>query len=95
MFFCILLLLCSSNTTSRHDLRWTTLAAGHLALVPDLVDALAKAGREDMLVVVGGVIPREDYDALYGAGVTAIFGPGTPVVTSATRILDLLNEAYS
>jgi len=41
------------------------------------------------------VIPREDYDALYGAGVTAIFGPGTPVVTSATRILDLLNEAYS
>ena len=78
-----------------HVVGVSTLAAGHLALVPDLVDALAKAGREDMLVVVGGVIPREDYDALYGAGVTAIFGPGTPVVTSATRILDLLNEAYS
>jgi methylmalonyl-CoA mutase len=71
------------------------LAAGHLALVPTLVNALVKAGREDMLVVVGGVIPRSDYDALYGAGVTAIFGPGTPVVQSATRILDLLLEGYS
>ena len=60
-----------------------------------LVESPRKSGREDMLVVVGGVIPREDYDTLYGAGVTAIFGPGTPVVTSATRILDLLNEAYS
>ena len=78
-----------------HVVGVSTLAAGHLALVPALVEALAQAGREDMLVVVGGVIPREDYDALYGAGVTAIFGPGTPVVTSATRILDLLNEAYS
>ena len=78
-----------------HVVGVSTLAAGHLALVPALVEALAKAGREDMLVVVGGVIPREDYDTLYGAGVTAIFGPGTPVVTSATRILDLLNEAYS
>ena len=78
-----------------HVVGVSTLAAGHLALVPALVEALSQAGREDMLVVVGGVIPREDYDALYGAGVTAIFGPGTPVVSSATRILDLLNEAYS
>ena len=78
-----------------HVVGVSTLAAGHLALVPALVEALTKAGREDMLVVVGGVIPREDYDTLYSAGVTAIFGPGTPVVTSATRILDLLNEAYS
>ena len=78
-----------------HVVGVSTLAAGHLALVPALVEALTGAGREDVLVVVGGVIPREDYDALYGAGVTAIFGPGTPVVSSATRILDLLNEAYS
>jgi methylmalonyl-CoA mutase len=78
-----------------HVIGVSTLAAGHLALVPTLVNALVKAGREDMLVVVGGVIPRSDYDALYGAGVTAIFGPGTPVVQSATRILDLLLEGYS
>ena len=78
-----------------HVVGVSTLAAGHLALVPALVEALARAGREDMLVVVGGVIPREDYAELYHAGVTAIFGPGTPVVQSATRILDLLLEAYS
>ncbi len=78
-----------------HVVGVSTLAAGHLALVPALVEALTEAGREDMLVVVGGVIPREDYPALYGAGVTAIFGPGTPVVQSANRILDLLLEAYS
>ena len=78
-----------------HVVGVSTLAAGHLALVPALVEALARAGSEDMLVVVGGVIPREDYAELYHAGVTAIFGPGTPVVQSATRILDLLLEAYS
>jgi methylmalonyl-CoA mutase len=78
-----------------HVVGVSTLAAGHLALVPALVSALAEAGREDMLVVVGGVIPREDYPALFESGVTAIFGPGTPVVQSATRILDLLLEAYS
>ena len=78
-----------------HVVGVSTLAAGHLALVPALVSALAEAGREDMLVVVGGVIPREDYPALFESGVTAIFGPGTPVVQSATRILDLLLEAFS
>jgi len=78
-----------------HVVGVSTLAAGHMALVPELVGALESAGRSDMLVVVGGVIPREDYPALYEAGVTAIFGPGTPVVESAGRILDLLLEAYS
>lgn len=78
-----------------HVVGVSTLAAGHLALVPALVQALTEAGREDMLVVVGGVIPRADYAALFDAGVTAIFGPGTPVVQSATRILDLLLEGYS
>lgn len=78
-----------------HVVGVSTLAAGHLALVPELVASLREAGREEMLVVVGGVIPREDYDALYEAGVTAIFGPGTPVVQSAGRILDLLLEAYA
>ena len=78
-----------------HVVGVSTLAAGHLALVPDLVHALESAGRSDMMIVVGGVIPREDYPALYAAGVTAIFGPGTPVVDSAGRILDLLLEAYA
>ena len=59
-----------------------------------MAKALADLGREDLLIVVGGVIPREDYDALYASGATAIFGPGTPVVQSAGEILDLLLEAY-
>jgi len=77
-----------------HVVGVSSLAAGHMALVPELIAALTEAGRADMLVVLGGVIPREDYEALYEAGVTAVFGPGTPVVQSATRILDLLLEAY-
>ncbi len=77
-----------------HVVGVSTLAAGHLVLVPALVEALKAHGREDMLIVVGGVIPREDYPALYDSGATAIFGPGTPVVQSATDILDLLLEAY-
>ena len=77
-----------------HVVGVSTLAAGHLVLVPALVEALRTHGREDMLIVVGGVIPREDYASLYDSGATAIFGPGTPVVQSATDILDLLLEAY-
>ena len=77
-----------------HVVGVSTLAAGHLVLVPALMEALRHYGREDMLIVVGGVIPREDYAALYDEGATAIFGPGTPVVQSATEILDLLLEAY-
>ena len=78
-----------------HVVGVSTLAAGHLVLVPALAKALALHGREDMLIVVGGVIPRDDYDALYASGATAIFGPGTPVVQSAGDILDLLLEAYT
>ena len=77
-----------------HVVGVSTLAAGHLVLVPALMKALRHYGREDMLIVVGGVIPRGDYTALYDEGATAIFGPGTPVVQSATEILDLLLEAY-
>ena len=77
-----------------HVVGVSTLAAGHMVLVPALAKALAALGREDLLIVVGGVIPREDYDALYASGATAIFGPGTPVVQSAGEILDLLLEAY-
>ena len=73
-----------------NDVHWvgvSSLAAGHKTLVPQLVAALAAMGRPDIQVVVGGVIPRQDYDALYEAGAVAVFGPGTPVVTSARELL--------
>ncbi|MEN9833257.1 MAG: hypothetical protein RL753_411 [Bacteroidota bacterium] len=73
-----------------NDVHWvgvSSLAAGHKTLVPQLVAALATMGRPDIQVVVGGVIPRQDYDALFEAGAVAVFGPGTPVVTSARELL--------
>ena len=78
-----------------HVVGISTLAAGHLVLVPALINALRAAGRPDILVVVGGVIPREDYNVLYDFGVVEIFGPGTPVAQSAGKILDILNTAFS
>ena len=73
----------------------STLAAGHLTLVPGLLEALREAGRPDILVVAGGVIPPGDHEALYNHGVVGVFGPGTPITTSAKDILDLLLEAYT
>jgi methylmalonyl-CoA mutase len=73
-----------------NDVHWvgvSSLAAGHKTLVPQLVEALAAMGRPDIQVVVGGVIPRQDYDALFKAGAVAVFGPGTPVVASARELL--------
>jgi len=73
-----------------NDVHWvgvSSLAAGHKTLVPQLVEALAAMGRPDIQVVVGGVIPRQDYDALFEAGAVAVFGPGTPVVASARELL--------
>ncbi|MDR0798370.1 MAG: methylmalonyl-CoA mutase [Dysgonamonadaceae bacterium] len=75
-----------------HVLGVSSLAAGHKTLVPQVIEELKKLGREDILVVAGGVIPAQDYDYLYKSGVAAIFGPGTPVTTAATTILDLLLE---
>jgi methylmalonyl-CoA mutase len=75
-----------------HILGVSSLAAGHKTLVPQVIEELRKLGREDILVVAGGVIPAQDYDYLYKAGVAAIFGPGTPVTTAATTILELLLE---
>jgi len=71
----------------------SSLAAGHLTLVPELKAELAKLGRPDIVVVVGGVIPPEDYAALRDAGVAAIFAPGTVVPEAAIEVLDRLNEA--
>ncbi len=70
-----------------HIVGVSSLAAGHKTLVPQLIQALKDMGRDDMLVVVGGVIPQQDYAFLYDAGVTAIFGPGTVIPVAAEEIL--------
>ena len=74
-----------------HIVGVSSLAAGHKTLVPQIVEELRKLGREDILVVVGGVIPAQDYDALYQAGAAAIFGPGTRIAVSVIKMIELLN----
>ena len=74
-----------------HVVGVSSLAAGHKTLVPQILAELAKLGREDIVVIVGGVIPHQDYDDLYKAGAAAIFGPGTPISTAAIKILEILN----
>jgi len=78
-----------------HIVGISSLAAGHLTLVPQLVDELKKAGRPEVLVVVGGVVPPQDHQALYDAGAVAIFGPGTVVAEAASTLLDRLDEALA
>lgn len=73
-----------------HILGISSLAGGHKTLVPEVIDALAGYGRDDILVVVGGVIPHGDYKFLYDEGVAAIFGPGTNIAQAASQILDVL-----
>jgi len=75
-----------------HILGVSSLAAGHKTLVPQVVNALKELGREDILVIVGGVIPAQDYRELYDAGAVAVFGPGTPVALCAVRMLELLEK---
>jgi methylmalonyl-CoA mutase len=70
----------------------STLAAGHKTLVPELIDALKEMGRADIKVVVGGVIPPQDYTMLRAAGVQAIFGPGTNLADAADEVLRLLGH---
>jgi methylmalonyl-CoA mutase len=73
-----------------HILGVSSLAGGHKTLVPQVIDALEDYGREDILVVVGGVVPHQDYEALYDEGVTGIFGPGTKIGAAAAQILEVL-----
>ncbi len=73
-----------------HILGVSSLAAGHKTLVPQVIQELKDLGREDIMVVVGGVIPKQDYDFLYNSGVVAIFGPGTVIPLAAERILEIL-----
>jgi methylmalonyl-CoA mutase len=76
-----------------HILGVSSLAAGHKTLVPEVINALKKEGREDIMVVAGGVIPPQDYDFLYKAGVFGIYGPGTKIAKAAQEILNLLIES--
>ena len=73
-----------------HVLGVSSLAAGHKTLIPQVIEELKKLGRPDIMVIAGGVIPAQDYDFLYKAGVAAIFGPGTNVAKSACTIMELL-----
>ena len=73
-----------------HILGVSSLAAGHKTLVPAVMEALKELGREDIMVIVGGVIPAQDYEFLYDQGVAGIFGPGTPIAKAAAAILELL-----
>ena len=73
-----------------HVMGVSSLAAGHKTLVPQVIEELKKLGREDIIVIAGGVIPAQDYDFLYKAGVAAVFGPGTSVTKAACQILEIL-----
>ena len=73
-----------------HILGVSSLAAGHKTLVPQVIEELKKYGREDIMVVVGGVIPAQDYQFLFDAGAVAVFGPGTKISEAAIKILDIL-----
>ncbi|GJE57485.1 MULTISPECIES: methylmalonyl-CoA mutase [Methylobacterium] len=75
-----------------HIIGVSSLAAGHLTLVPELKTALTEQGREDVMIVIGGVIPPADYDALYEAGASAIFPPGTVIAEAAVKLMSELNH---
>ncbi len=75
-----------------HILGVSSLAAGHKTLVPQVIDELKKYGRDDILVIAGGVIPAQDYQFLFDKGVVGIFGPGTQIAKAAISILKILIE---
>jgi methylmalonyl-CoA mutase len=78
-----------------HAVGVSTLAAGHKTLVPAIIEELKKQGADDIIVFVGGVIPRQDYDFLYEAGVKGIYGPGTPIPASAKDVLEQIRAAVA
>jgi methylmalonyl-CoA mutase len=78
-----------------HVVGASSLAAGHKTLVPQLLAELKKQGAEDIVVIAGGVIPRQDYDFLYKAGVKCVFGPGTPIPQCAREVLDAVKAAQA
>lgn len=76
-----------------HAVGVSTLAAGHKTLVPAIIQALKDQGADDIIVFVGGVIPKQDYEFLYAAGVKGIYGPGTPIPVSARDVLGHITKA--
>jgi methylmalonyl-CoA mutase len=76
-----------------HAIGVSTLAAGHKTLVPQLVEALRQQGAPEIVVVVGGVVPQQDYEFLARAGVAAVFGPGTVISEAARTVLEAIREA--
>jgi methylmalonyl-CoA mutase len=77
-----------------HVVGMSSLAGGHKTLLPQLVEELKKLGREDIIVICGGVIPAQDYDYLYEHGASAIFGPGTKIPEAGKKIMELIKERF-
>ena len=78
-----------------HAVGVSTLAAGHKTLVPEIIAELKRQGGQEIVVFVGGVIPRQDYDYLFEAGVKGIYGPGTPIPVSARGVLTHIQQALA
>ena len=78
-----------------HVMGISSLAAGHKTLIPAVIEEMKKLGRDDIMVIAGGVIPSQDYQFLYDAGVVAIFGPGTSVASAGKKIMEILIAAQS
>jgi len=76
-----------------HAIGVSTLAAGHKTLVPEIIEELSKQGAQGIIVFVGGVIPKQDYEFLFNAGVKGIYGPGTPIPASAKDVLEQIKKA--
>jgi methylmalonyl-CoA mutase len=77
-----------------HVVGMSSLAAGHKTLLPQLIEELKRLGREDIIVIIGGVIPAQDYDFLYEHGASAIFGPGTKIPAAGIKIMELVKERF-
>jgi methylmalonyl-CoA mutase len=78
-----------------HILGVSSLAAGHKTLVPKVIEELTKLGRPDIMVIVGGVIPQQDYQFLFDVGAVAVFGPGTKISEAAIGLLDIMIDQVS
>ena len=86
---------CQAIENDVHAVGVSTLAAGHKTLVPAIIEELKKQGADDIIVFVGGVVPAQDYDFLYQAGVKGVYGPGTPIPASAKDVLEHIKRAAS
>ena len=77
-----------------HVVGMSSLAAGHKTLLPQLMDELKALGREDIIVIVGGVIPAQDYEYLYEKGASAIFGPGTKIPEATIKLMGIITDRF-